>query len=497
MFTVRPSRKFLRFLPTALPLFILGVCSFFLPLLSQNKAVQKKSAQATPAPAKEKKSTKKPATSTATSPAQTSQKQQADKGNNTSAIVINNAQQTLKIGMNLVESDPLDLPQWRAVQMAIEEINGAGGVLGKRLELVTASSPNRQYDKVYPGVKRLIDSGITCLIIPDGSELTIKTANLTVVRDVLMIATSSTSPEVSALKDNDLVWRTSPSDIFQGRVVADILDSLRQKTAAVIYIDNSYGNGLFTNFRDAFTKKGGTVKCAIKYPSMSSYSEYDFKAKLDSLYQGKPQAVYIISDIEDGIKITMQSQIYGFFTKDYKPQLVGCDANYSNDFLFAVNPSVIEGMLGLSYVRPQNYANHDKFLVRFKKFLREVKDSSNYAFNVLDGLVEDETMDTYASTAYDAVYALAFAITKANSMVSADIAKNLRLISNSAPQAETINPNEFAKGAAALQKGKRINYSGASGPVEFDEKGDVTGGTYTLWRVSKGRYTVNRVVSFP
>lgn len=440
-----------------------------------------------------KKLTDKPALP----PSAQSQGKQKTKGVISNAIVIDNNQQSIKIGMNLVESDPLDLPQWRAAQLAVEEINGAGGVLGKRLELITSSSPNRQYDKVYPGVKRLIDSGVTCLIIPDGSELTIKLANLTVVRDVLMIATSSTSPEVTSLKDNDLVWRTSPSDIFQGRVVAELLDSMRQKTAAVIYIDNSYGNGLFTNFKDAFTKKGGTITSSIKYPSMPTYRDYDFKEKLDSLYKNKPQSVYIISDIEDGIKITMQSQIYGFFTKEYKPQLLGCDANYSNDFLFAVNPSVIEGMIGLSYVRPQNYPNHEKFLLRFKKYLLEIKDSSNYAFNVLDGLVDTETMDTYASTAYDAVYALAFAITKANSLVAADIAKNLRQIANNAPQAELVNPNEFAKGSASLQKGKRINYTGASGPVEFDDKGDVTGGSYTVWRVSKGRYTVTRIVTFP
>ncbi len=441
-----------------------------------------------------KKSSEKPALPPS-GPQGQSKGQQKTQSN--SSIVIDNNQQTIKIGMNLVESDPLDLPQWRAAQLAVEEINAAGGVLGKKLDLVVASSPNKQYDKVYPGMKRLIDSGVTCLIVPDGSELTIKAANLTVVRDVLMVATSSTSPEVTSLKDNDLVWRTSPSDIFQGRVVAELLDSMRFKTAAVIYIDNSYGNGLFTNFRDAFVKKGGAVSSAIKYPSMTTYRDYDFKAKLDSLYKSKPQAVYVISDIEDGIKITMQSQIYGFFTKEYKPQLIGCDANYSNDFLFAVNPSVIEGMLGLSYVRPQNYPNHEKFLTRFKKYLVDSKDSSNYAFNVLDGLVDAETMDTYASTAYDAVYVIALAITKANSVVAAEVAKNMRLIANNATQAEMINPNEFAKGAASLQKGKRINYTGASGPVEFDEKGDVTGGSYTVWRVSKGRYTVTRVISFP
>jgi ABC-type branched-subunit amino acid transport system substrate-binding protein len=193
----------------------------------------------------------------------------------------------------------------------------------------------------------------------------------------------------------------------------------------------------------------------------------------------------------------MQSQIYGFLTKDYKPQLVGCDANYSNDLLMAVNPSIIEGMIGLSYVHPQNNPTHGKFLTRFKQFLQENRDTSNYTASILDGLVDTETIDTYASTSYDAIYLLALSMAKGNSLASGDIAKNLRSIANAAPQAEIILPTDFAKAVAALSKGKRINYNGVSSAIEFDDKGDVSSGSYTVWRVNKGRYSVTRIVSFP
>jgi ABC-type branched-subunit amino acid transport system substrate-binding protein len=414
-----------------------------------------------------------------------------------SSIIFDNSSSPIIIGMNLVESDPLDLPQWRAAQMAVEEINAAGGVLERKLELAISVSPNRQYDKVYPGVKRLIDSGITCIIVPDGSDLTLKLASLTIVRDVLLMATSSTSPELSLLKDNDLVWRTAPSDIFQGKIVAYLLDSMNIKDAAVLYVNNVYGQGLFKNFQEAFAKKGGSITRAASYPALSSYRDYDFREKLDSLYESRPTAVYIISDIEDGIKIFMQSQIYGFFTPEYKPKLIGCDANYSNDLLFAVNPSVIEGMIGLSYARPSNSLVHNAFIARFQRFLQEIKDTSSFAFNILDGLVDPETTDAYASTTYDAVYALAFAIAKGKSIAAADIASNLRLVCNPAPNALRVEANEFAKAVNALKQGKRIHYVGASGPVEFDDNGDIKSGTYTVWRVQQGRYVVSRVVSFP
>jgi branched-chain amino acid transport system substrate-binding protein len=419
-------------------------------------------------------------------------------GSTETAIVINNeAQPPIKIGMCFVDSDPLDLPQVRAAQMAVAEINAAGGVMGRKLALVIASSPNRVYNNFYIALKAVMDSGVTSIIIPDGSDLVIKSANYTVVKDVLMMATSSTSPDISTLKDNDLVWRTSASDVFQGRVIADLLDSMKLKSAAVICVDNSYGNGLLSNFREDFSKRGGTITNIIRYPYAATYRDIDFRKQLDTLFSAKPQAIYVISDIEDGIKITMQSQIYGFLTKDYKPQFVGCDANYSNDLLMAVNPSVIEGMLGLAYMRPKNNPTHEKFLARFKQFLKQNKDSSNYTASVLDGLVDTETIDTYVSTSYDATYLIALAISKANSTTSGDIAQNIRAIANSHPQAENVTATDFEKAIKLIQKGKRINYNGVSSSIEFDDKGDVTSGSYTVWRVNKGRYSVARTVSFP
>ncbi|TAE21373.1 MAG: hypothetical protein EAZ92_17005 [Candidatus Kapaibacterium sp.] len=419
-------------------------------------------------------------------------------GKTETAIVISNeTQPPIKVGMCFVDSDPLDLPQVRAVQMAFEEINAAGGINGRRLSLIVASSSNRVYNNFYIALKAVIDSGVTSVIIPDGSDLVIKSANYTVVKDILMMATSSTSPDISLLKDNDLVWRTSASDVFQGRVVANLLDSMKLKKAAVIYVDNNYGNGLFTNFRDNFTKLGGVITNIVKYAPMQSYRDIDFRQQLDTLFSQKPQAVYIISDIEDGIKITMQSQIYNFLTKEYKPQLIGCDANYSNDLLMSVNPSGIEGMIGLSYVRPKNNPTHEKFLARFKEFLAQSKDTSSYTASILDGLVDTETIDTYVSTSYDAAYLLALAIAKGNSTASGDIAKNLREVANTAPQAETVTATDLAKALGLLAKGKRVNYNGASSSIEFDDKGDVSSGSYTVWRVNKGRYSVTRTVSFP
>jgi branched-chain amino acid transport system substrate-binding protein len=460
-------------------LFKCTICILILGISSQSVFAQNKSAENSPTQKKGKKASNKGVTTD-------------------TAIVINNIPQApIIIGMCFVESDPLDLPQLRATQMAIGEINNAGGIMGRKLNLIAVSSLNRNYDKFYIALKAVIDSGATCIIIPDGSDITMKAANMTVVKDVLMMATSSTSPDISMLKDNDLVWRTAASDVFQGHVIAELLDSMKLKTAAVIHIDNNYGNGLFTNFQAVYTKRGGTITNVVKYAPKQSYREVDFKLQLDTLYATKPQAVYIISDIEDGIKITMQSQMYGFITKEYKPQFVGCDANYSNDFLQLVNPSIIDGMIGLSYVRPKNNPIHEKFLARFKQFLRDNNDSSNYTASVLDGLVDTETIDTYASTSYDAAYLLAFAIANGKSTASGDIAKNLRLVANTVPQSELVNAADFSKAIGIMQKGKRINYNGVSSAIEFDDKGDVTSGSYTVWRVSKGRYTVARTISFP
>jgi ABC-type branched-subunit amino acid transport system substrate-binding protein len=399
------------------------------------------------------------------------------------------AVQPIKIGYSLVATDPAGQPPLKAIHLAIQEINNAGGVLGRPLEVVVAYNATKDYTKVQGIVEDMAKKNVVAIIPSGGSAMTLKTSEYTIPKGILTITASSSSPKISTVKDNDILWRTIPSDVFQGRLAAKYLDSLKFKNVGIIYVDNPYGNGLAEVFTKEFTKRGGKVIATIAYKEMQEYKTTNFVPSLTTLYKQKPDAIYMITYGEDGAAILNQSytaKLVG--EKSYKPFFLGCDANYNNDLLLGVESwERMEGMRGLVYAHPKQYPNFDNFYERYNAFVPP-SDSADVANASLATLLNIEATKSYAATAYDAVYLLAYAMIKANSTDSKKVAAALRNVAKTGANVETINVREFAKAVALLRQGKDINYDGASGFIEFDENGDVTSGTYTLWKISKGEF---------
>ncbi len=407
---------------------------------------------------------------------------------------------TIKIGVNIVASDPDDLPQLRSAEMAIEEINAAGGIMDRKLELITSYSETRDYTKVHPAIQTLINRGATSVLVTGGSDIALKAAELTVPKDVVLIASSASSPHVTNILDKGLVWRTIPSDVYQGKLMASLIDTTKYRTVGIIYLNNAYGLELSRTFREAFEKRNGKVITQVRFPDRTSYKDFEFKPMLDSLYKYKPDVIYLISYVEDGIAIINQSKKYGFLggiNNKYKPLILGCDGNYNSDFLLGVDTQLIETMMGLSFIHPKNSVNYERFAAKFKTYKTLGSDSLLRANPSLTSLLDMETIHSFAATSYDAIYSLAYAILKGGSAKGTDIAANMRRISIASKDAEIINVGEFAKAVAAIKAGKEINYEGASGSIEFDTNGDVTYGTYIVWRVSQGKFVEAGTISFP
>jgi ABC-type branched-subunit amino acid transport system substrate-binding protein len=98
-----------------------------------------------------------------------------------------------------------------------------------------------------------------------------------------------------------------------------------------------------------------------------------------------------------------------------------------------------------------------------------------------------EEPGTFSPNDYDAVYLIALAVVHAGHADGTAIRDHLRQVAN--PPGMTFGPGQFAEAAAAIKAGVKINYEGASGPVDLDENGDAKA-TYVLWRVAGGGPTV-------
>ena len=175
------------------------------------------------------------------------------------------------------------------VEMAINEINAAGGVNGKMLELI-AEDDEGSPEKSVNAYKKLVTKDNCSIIIGSlTSGCTAAISSLAQAQKVLLIAPAATQTDIT--EAGDYVFRACFIDPFQGPVGGKFaLEDLGAKNAAVLYdVQNDYSIGLYENFKIAFEQGGGKVVAAESY----STGDKDFNAQLTKIKTTNPDVVYL------------------------------------------------------------------------------------------------------------------------------------------------------------------------------------------------------------
>ena len=144
---------------------------------------------------------------------------------------------------------------FNGAQLAVKEINAAGGVMGEPVGLVQADDATVDSQGVTEATRLVEVEGVDAIIGALSSGVTIAVANsVTVPKNVLMISPASTSPAVSTVADNDLLFRTTVSDEVQGVALAAMVKDLGITSICTMYINNDYGQGLSQVFTKNFER---------------------------------------------------------------------------------------------------------------------------------------------------------------------------------------------------------------------------------------------------
>ena len=170
---------------------------------------------------------------------------------------------THKIGFLMGYTGPLESlvpPMAHGGELAIEEINTAGGVNGHMLEIVRADTAC-DGQNATASAQRLVESdGVVAILGALCSGATTAAANnVAIPSGVPMISPGSTSPAITGLDDDDLIFRTVPSDSKQGVVLAKLLMSYGITEVALTYTNNDYGKPFADGFEAAFTDSTTTA----------------------------------------------------------------------------------------------------------------------------------------------------------------------------------------------------------------------------------------------
>jgi branched-chain amino acid transport system substrate-binding protein len=297
----------------------------------------------------------------------------------------------------------------------------------------------------------------------DGSGLTIPMSTFTIPAHVVQISGASTAPEISTIADDDLLFRTCPSDALQTQLIARRARDRGFSRMAITYIPNQYGAGIANSFVASFTALGGT----ITFNQAMTLGAPSYATLLQQIIATQPQAILLATYPIDGAQIIRDynarftaAPVFWYFTDALEVASFVTGVGGDN-FTFAHEGTHSSTPLGSAY---PTYAA--AFAARYQ---------------------QADDPGTYSPNAYDAIYVLALAIEKAGHSDSASIQENLRDVAN--PPGMVFGPGQFAAARAAIHSGVKINYEGASGPVDFDANGDVPG-VYDVWAVVGGQITV-------
>ncbi|MEX0731332.1 MAG: ABC transporter substrate-binding protein [Aquisalimonadaceae bacterium] len=353
---------------------------------------------------------------------------------------------------------------YNGLLLAMQEINAAGGVLGETIVVrrgdtqtspqagVDAAQRLASVDRVHAFVGAL-SSGVTIPVAQTVSR----------AQGIPQISGASTSPVITGLNDGDFLFRTVPSDAFQGVALAEISRDAGYGTVGVLYINNDYGKGLAESFQTAFEEQGGAVSASVAYEG----GQAAYRGELRRASRGGAEALVLVGYPENGQTILRQALEGGVFSK-----FIFTDGMKAPEIIAAIGAQYLNGSIGSAPEAPEGNTGAAHFRTAYEEAFGEVPPQP------------------FMDSAYDAVYLLALATQKAGSLDRTAIRDNLRDVAN--PPGVMINPGEWAKAVELLANGEEINYQGASGSVDLDDNGDVPG-TFAHWAIEDGEIRTVRV----
>ncbi len=357
----------------------------------------------------------------------------------------------------------------KGVNLAVQQINEAGGPLGKKLKVVfrdCQSEPTALRD----GAEKLVNVDKVPAIIGPMIRLDVATP-VASANHVVLISPSNTPTWVTTLDDDDYTFRTTASDAIQGQVLGQQAWECGYKTAAILYINDPYGGGLAESTSEWFEKAGGKVLGTAAYDP----GEVAYRMQLNELAKGDPDVLILIAYPESGVVIIREALSAGLFDQFMFP-----DGMQSTQIIEDVGGDFLEGMYGTG----PGAAESESYSIYLRDYEKE--------FN-------EKPATAYTENAYDGVVAIALAIAAAGEEAfQADpgmaIRDNLRVVCNPPGEEVVAGVEGLKKAFELIASGEAVNYEGAAGSIDFDEYGD-TVTPILIWKIENGDIVPVRSVS--
>lgn len=272
--------------------------------------------------------------------------------------------------------------------LAVKEINAAGGVLGKQLELKTEDDQSKAGEPANVVNKLISKDGVVAILGEVASSRSLEAAPICQQNGVPMISPASTNPKVTETGDH--IFRVCFIDPFQGTVMANFATKTLNAKKVAVFTDvkSDYSKGLAKFFKEGIAKAGGQVVAELDFNG----GDKDFKAQLTAIKTAGPDAVFIPAYYTDVALICIQAKQLGISIP-----FLGGDG-WESPTLIEIGKDAVEGhYFSTHYSADAGTPKVQNFVDSYKK---------EY---------EGKVPDAMAALGYDSAMFLADAIKRANS----------------------------------------------------------------------------------
>ena len=254
----------------------------------------------------------------------------------------------------------------KGTQLAIDELNASGGVLGKQLKLITEDNQS-QAGQSATVVRKLISSdGVVAILGEVASSRSLEAAPICQQNKIPMISPSSTNPKVT--ETGDFIFRVCFIDPFQGTVMANFgRKTLKLKSAAVLSdVKSDYSIGLAKFFKEGFAANGGTIIAEQKY----SGGDKDFNAQLTAIKAANPDGIFVPGYYTEVGLIALQAKQLGITAP-----IFGGDG-WESSSLIPIGGAALEGDYFSTHFSPEDTSPAvQNFVKNFKARFNETPDA--------------------------------------------------------------------------------------------------------------------------
>ncbi|MBJ6724013.1 ABC transporter substrate-binding protein [Geomesophilobacter sediminis] len=332
-------------------------------------------------------------------------------------------------------------PSLQGMKMAAEEINAAGGVLGKKIEIAEADNRGDKQEGASITQKFISRDKVVAIIGDPTTGITKVAAPIAQKAGVVLLSGGSTGPGV--VENGDFIYRDTLLDsVAIPACIGYFANTLKFRNVAVITSDNNdYSVGLSQTFRDA-AKSVPEIK--IVADEKVKDGDKDFSAQITNIKGKNPDVIFFSGYYTEGALIMKEARKQGM-----KAVMFGGDGLFSPKFIELGGPAVEGSMVALGFSPEQGSPETTKFVADFKKKYNEVP-------------------GVFAAQAYDSMLLLADAMKRANST----------------------DPKVFKNELA-----KTKNFKGASGTITIRANREPIKSPLSLLMVKDGKFVLKSTVA--